>query len=72
MFKHNFKLQLIIPVISTVLVSILLLVGIIISKQKNGSRELGVTIDDSFEANGKKFSPTWRACRERLNNPWVC
>ncbi|RUM46473.1 MAG: hypothetical protein DSY80_02100 [Desulfocapsa sp.] len=55
MFKHNFKLQLIVPVILTVFVSILLLVGIIVSKQKTGSRQLGTTIEESFAASDEKM-----------------
>ncbi len=55
MFKHNFKLQLMVPVTLTVLVSILLLVGIIISKQKTGSKQLGVTVEKSFAASDQKM-----------------
>ena len=55
MFKHNFKLQLMVPVTLTVLVSILLLVGIIISKQKTGSKQLGATVEKSFAASDKKM-----------------
>jgi len=55
MFKHNFKLQLMIPVTLTVLVSILLLVGIIVSKQKTGSHQLGATVEESFTASDKKM-----------------
>ena len=55
MFKHNFKLQLIVPVFLTVLVSILLLVGIIVNKQKTGSHQLDSAVEESFKASGQKM-----------------
>lgn len=55
MFKRNFKLQLIIPVFLTVFLSILLLVGIIVSKQQTGSSRLSTSVEESFAANSEKM-----------------
>ena len=68
MFKHNFKLQLIVPVLLTVLVSILLLVAIIISKQKAGSHQLGNTIEESFSESRKKMQGSLSHLEKDINS----
>lgn len=66
MFKHNFKLQLIVPVILTVLISVLLLVGIIVSKQKNGSSLLGTTVENSFASSGQQMQSSLESLQSNI------
>ncbi len=68
MFTNSIKLRLIVPVILTVLVCILLLVGVIISKQKDGSSKLGQMVDVSFEETSTLMHDNMVSLGEQIND----